>query len=786
MKKHRSFVVILILILLLMSGCEGAPVMETPSEPVEPSPTFLSLPEPTESSPAAPTEEPAAPLPTVAPAEPLSEEPRIAFNDLQMIDASTGFAIIDYNESYNQIMRTQDGGSTWIDITPAGTPDTTCHISFFDADHGWAAFRSDPDLNPSSAYTIWRTVDGGETWQTSTPMNMSDIDVEGINPQAFFFLNPQTGWFRAGTGPAGMHKSYITIYRTTNGGQTWTRMMDPYTDTEIYSFPKTGMVFADASYGWITRDSRGVEWGVYVHVTEDGGATWRSIALPEPADAPGLYEGGGWCGAFYPRLAGRGRGSLVVSCEIYEDDESTYQTYLYTTADGGLSWTYLAMPPGELFRFPGSLVAAGRSVYQSTDGGENWDLMNSVDFYPGSYSFIDPLNGWVFAQWQDQPAALMRTANGGRFWEPIDLTIASARSAGAEISDVDITAITMVDAARGWAIGARPGENDRILVTDNGGDRWIDATPPEPLLATSSGVTALSFFLDADHAWVTFDPGSHGTPDAVSIWRTSDGGRTWSSSALPGIASLISSYAPYHMFFVDEALGWFMAAVDAGMQKVYSVIYATSDGGATWSLILDPTTDIEVQSFDKTGMVFSDASHGWITYDGRGVEPGLYVLLTSDGGVTWTPSALPEPAGETGLFNSSVCGTYWPVMYSLNSGSVIGRCTSYGGDAASVVEYIYTTSDGGASWTFYPYPGGQLIVFTPVEMAALAQNMYTSADGGESWDFLKTVSWQGKFSFTDTEHGWAIARAGDEIALVRTDDGGGSWDLLEYRVFLGE
>ena len=784
--KTRIVAVLLIIATLLMGACDGAPATETAlpmtEEPPLPTEADVELPELATATSPPPTPLPPTDVPPTA--EPTSSAPSIRLYDLFMMSTSRGYAIITYGDITNRVMRTTDGGETWIDITPESAPTTTAELYFLDESRGWVAYRSTSEGLPASAYTIWRTIDGGETWLASAPINMSDIAMEGIGPTGFFFLNAQTGWFRASLG-GGMNKSYPTIYRTTNGGQSWSRMMDPYTDFELLSFSKTGMVFSDSSYGWVTRDSRGVEWGVYVQVTEDGGATWSSIALPEPTDAPGLYEGGGWCGAYYPELTGYGRGSLVSTCEQVEDGETFYRTYLYTTTNGGATWTYQNMPPGELFRFPGTLVVAGRTIYQSTDGGENWNRMSTVDFYPGEYSFVDPLHGWAMVTWEDDSRDLMRTTDGGVTWTPTSLTMAMSRSAGAEISNVDITEVMMADAARGWAIGARAGENDRILVTADGGNRWIDVTPPESLLAGGSEVRALAYFLDADHAWVTFSE-PYSTPSEVVIWHTSDGGESWTSGELTDIASLISSYSPYHMFFLDANHGWYMAAVDAGMQKVYSVIYATSNGGATWTRILDPYTDLVVQSFDKTGMVFADTTHGWITYNGRGVEPGLYVRITGDGGVTWTASALLEPSGEPGLFNSSVCGTYWPVMTSPTSGSVIGRCGDYSGDETSAVYYIYSTTDGGASWTYSPYPGGQLIGFNPTQMYAMGEEMYASTDAGSSWDLIKIVSWEGQFSFVDAEHGWAVARAGEEIALVRTDDGGENWDLLEYRVFAGE
>ena len=52
-------------------------------------------------------------------------------------------------------------------------------------------------------------------------------------------------------------------------------------------------------------------------------------------------------------------------------------------------------------------------------------------------------------------------------------------------------------------------------------------------------------------------------------------------------------------------------------------------------------------------------------------------------------------------------------------------------------------------------------------------------DGGRSWDFVKTVQWDGQFSFVSDQVGWAVARQGEALALVSTTNGGRTWNLLK-------
>ena len=81
--------------------------------------------------------------PTLVPptlSAPVSSAP--AFDSLHMIDATNGWAVTDTG-----VVRTNDGGITWHDVTPTGITKlgfgTTFY--FFDSNHGWVVSGiSDP------------------------------------------------------------------------------------------------------------------------------------------------------------------------------------------------------------------------------------------------------------------------------------------------------------------------------------------------------------------------------------------------------------------------------------------------------------------------------------------------------------------------------------------------------------------------------------------------------------------------------------------------------------------
>jgi hypothetical protein len=61
-------------------------------------------------------------------------------------------------------------------------------------------------------------------------------------------------------------------------------------------------------------------------------------------------------------------------------------------------------------------------------------------------------------------------------------------------------------------------------------------------------------------------------------------------------------------------------------------------------------------------------------------------------------------------------------------------------------------------------------------------HIYQTGDGGKTWEPRATVYWSGQFSFVSPLVGWAVATSGDQVALVKTIDGGQMWKVLEPKL----
>ncbi len=264
------------------------------------------------------------------------------------------------------------------------------------------AVASDPDLVFVGAATggVWKSVNGGQTW-----MPVFDGEpVLGIGAVAVFQPDPDIVWVGTGEGnprnSAGVGQG---LYRSTDGGANWT-FLGLESSERIH---RIVLHPSDPDVAWVgvmgPAWSDGEERGVYR--TTDGGATWERVLyvnertgiadlVMDPSDPDHLlaamWEFRRW--PWFFESGGPGSG-------------------LYLSRDGGDTWTHLTakngLPDGDLGRIglataagdPGvvfALVEAFRSaLLRSDDGGESWRTVNDEEgiaprpFYYADI-FVDP------------------------------------------------------------------------------------------------------------------------------------------------------------------------------------------------------------------------------------------------------------------------------------------------------------------------------------------------------------------------------------------------------------
>lgn len=416
---HKKILILGILVLFsVFSACTTPPV--DPVEPEsQPTPTQANTTVPAEtvelSSPTA-VASPPADTPTPVETEEPSPSPGVvtpggggaasfAFTFLDMKDETNGWGLTE-----TQVLRTEDGGSGWVDVTPGGLTSGFLPGAFFlDADQGWVIVpaQEDPEVGQ-----LHHTSDGGAEWTAQ--------DVPFGNAQ-LYFLDPLNGWALVGRG-AGAGSHAVDIFRTQDGGENWELMFQTNPDGSgdpgalPFSGIKSGISFITVDQGWI-GGSVPVDGMIYFYTTGDGGATWELQELILPAgyenaqtssDAP----------IFFASQAG------ILPVRLFAE---TSAIVFYVTRDGGSEWT-----PGTPVENSGPSAVgspmdfyvwgeAGLSV--SHDGGATWTTLTpNVDLWEilAGLEFVGSSNGWALTVDAEGNRMLYRTTDGGETWTEVE------------------------------------------------------------------------------------------------------------------------------------------------------------------------------------------------------------------------------------------------------------------------------------------------------------------------------------------------------------------------------
>jgi len=169
------------------------------------------------------------------------------------------------------LLYTNDGGENWMEFdSPAMRHDDDSgdnvfirDIYFSDPQHGWAIGQDFGVIKPYNSVIktkIFYTSDSGKSWSLQSTIN------NGSELSNIHFIDSMNGWVIGGR-----QKDGNAFLRTTNGGNTWTKMSMPPEEEDLWL---SDAFFVDKMHGWACGD-KGM-----LFITNDGGNSWIIESLP--------------------------------------------------------------------------------------------------------------------------------------------------------------------------------------------------------------------------------------------------------------------------------------------------------------------------------------------------------------------------------------------------------------------------------------------------------------------------------------------------------------------------
>jgi photosystem II stability/assembly factor-like uncharacterized protein len=500
----------------------------------------------------------------------------------------------------------------------------------------------------------------------------------------------------------------------------------------------------------VTNDI-GESWSVLAQLGEDDALSAvevldSGVLLIAGADGVALRSADG--GVSWDEVFGTWTGSVGDVTEVVPDLVSLVaENGVHVSIDHGLTWTHRSAVPSGLrdqaWSDAATALAGGDALWRTTDAGTNWtqvfaDPVFAVSLDPsgegifsGDFDFENPFLPYAFV-----------TDDGGLDWESVELPPETYRCStvfalgGGEF----LLATTTLYGSRGCV--ARVIDDGGVLSAVVETDRlspWSRLTRAEDGALVASGVAgALLRSADGGASWTDVASAFDGAtrPEVTSLVLTDGVGYAHASDR-----STFLDDAARFLFSDDSGASWSERALpfpgSQGMVARASYVYVWGNDGAARS-----TDDSQSWTVESSPVVFHRVvlpRTGTAMY---GILEGAVYRSDEDGS--------PWQLRTTGL----PVGVEWWAIDFLNdaNGFVAGRI-----DGVPQEVLVYATDDGGASWLHC----GTIAVSSPLYLPRPRDIVWASPSIG--FMGFPWVSSQDFFATT---------------GLLRTEDGGKSWDWL--------
>jgi len=547
-------------------------------------------------------------------------------------------------DAWAGVFKSTDGGETWFPsnsgittrVGPSGDgiPVFSLTIDPNNPDRVW--------IGTQYSRSVYRSDDGGATWvqmnegiQETAP-TIRGFAVEPGNSDVVYLAGEVSSWEWNGTPLPGLGLDMVKgiVYKTTDGGQHWERIwygdnlaryvwIHPQDHDLIYV--STGIFDREAANSDPTVPDPG---GVGILRSRDGGQTWEVLGVENGFRADELYFG-----------------SLYM--------HPTDPDILLAAAGNDPYMHALGRPIG--------------AVYRTEDGGDTWQRV--LDLPNGSA--VEICEGDPNVAYAASLSAFYRSDDGGRTWQ------LQAGVGGDETIQVGEEMWGPPGVVAGFPIDLQcdPRNADRVFVNAYGGGNFLSEDGGRTWRVASSGYTGALMF---QIAVARDDPARVYATARSGLFASADGGQTWEglsygpARALEGLAIAVDPWDAQHVLAsVGDASPFPKLSTDGGhtWRDVGQELMGSGLRGMATRFRFSPT---------EPGVVLASVGNGDCQAEGEGCgeEPGGGIILSRDGGETWT-------------------------LAGLDGEQVLNIAFAANGDRVYATAYptrIYRSDDGGETW----------------------------------------------------------------------------------------
>jgi photosystem II stability/assembly factor-like uncharacterized protein len=580
----------------------------------------------------------------------------VAPSDPSILWVGTGEANNRQSSSWGDgVYKSTDAGKTWAHV---GLEDTF-HIGRI------AIHPTNPNVvyvaaegrlwGPSKERGVYKTTDGGRTWTQSLAINedtgVSDIAMDPQSPDTLYaaaYERRRTPYGFNGGGPGS------AIYKTTDGGATWKKLTKGLPYAEGGDTGRIGLSIYLRNPNIVYALVQHAKGGIYR--SEDKGESWTRMSETNPRPS------------YYSQVRVDPNNDLRIwvlgaPVSYSEDGGKTFVTSRGRTIHG--DYHAMWIDPANSNHM---LAGTDGGIHWSYDAGRSWDYVNTValgQFYEIGLDMRTPW--WVCGGLQDN----------GSWCGP------SATPYNAGITNDDWF---RVDGGDGFYAAVDPADPTTVYTESQDGNISRRGDPPYRFQWNSPVIVSWH-----DHSTIYYG--------GNFLFKSTDRGDTWTKlggdlttgverAKLPILGKVpdkdtisrndgVQDYPTITTISESPATSSVLwVGTDDGNLQV------SRDGGQTWKNVADRVPGVPKGTY-VSRVVAARAAEGtaYVTFDGhRSNDFNVYLFMTTDYGETWTSISNGLPANR---------GTLHVIREHPLNPNLLFAGTEYG---------VFVSFDRGANW----------------------------------------------------------------------------------------